>query len=174
MRLTVYTDYSLRVLIYLGTRTSRLATSREIAEYHGISNNHLLKVVHRLGALEYIETVRGKNGGIRLARALHEIVIGSVIREMEYDMALVQCKGAGAVPCRIEETCSLHPILDEALAAFLAVLDRHTLGDLVSSFAEMRAPLEPLPSLAAQTNADACDTCVIVTGTASGGEAMAS
>jgi len=174
MRLTVYTDYSLRVLIYLGTRPSRLVTSREIADYHGISNNHLLKVVHRLGVLGYIKTVRGKNGGIRLARATDAIMIGSVIRETERDMALVQCKGADAPPCRIEETCTLRPILDEALAAFFAVLDRRTLEDLVSPRAERCAHFESMPLLTAQTHPDAGDTCGIVPGTAPPGDILAS
>ncbi len=103
----------------LGTRTKQLATSREIADYYGISNNHLLKVVHKLGALGYIHTVRGKNGGIRLARALN--VLGAVVRETEHDMALVQCQEESTLPCRIEEV--LRQVLDKAVTAFLAVFD---------------------------------------------------
>ncbi|KAF0145965.1 MAG: Rrf2 family transcriptional regulator nitric oxide-sensitive transcriptional repressor [Rhodospirillaceae bacterium] len=144
MRLTVYTDYSLRVLVYLGVRTNRLATSREIADYYSISNNHLLKVVHRLGVLGYIDTVRGKNGGIRLAHAPADIVIGMIIRETEHDMALVQCKESEGPSCRIEDTCMLRSILDKALLAFMAVLDCYTLADLISVCVDRDALLERL------------------------------
>jgi Rrf2 family nitric oxide-sensitive transcriptional repressor len=140
MRLTVYTDYSLRVLIYVGLRESRLATVGEISDSYGISRNHLTKVVHRLGLLGYLENVRGRNGGIRLAKAPHAINIGKLVRRLEEDLALVQCFDAAAPRCRIERACVLRSTLHEALAAFLGVLDGRTLEDLIAP----RRPLERL------------------------------
>ena len=112
MRLTTYTDYSLRVLIYLGVQSEKLVTIKQISEHYGISNNHLLKVVHQLGLLGFIETVRGRNGGLRLARPASQIVIGDVVRKMEQDMALVECFAAeGRIDpssdCKIMDACVL-------------------------------------------------------------------
>jgi Rrf2 family transcriptional regulator, nitric oxide-sensitive transcriptional repressor len=132
MRLTTYTDYSLRVLIYLGIQRDELVTIKQISDHYGISNNHLLKVVHQLGLLGFVETVRGRNGGLRLARPASEIVIGDVVRKMEQDMALVQCfDTAEASHCRILPACVLKGALAKALQAFLDVLDQYTLADLV-------------------------------------------
>jgi Rrf2 family nitric oxide-sensitive transcriptional repressor len=130
MRLTRHTDYALRVLIYLGLRPARLSSIREIADSYGISENHLMKVAHRLGTAGFIETARGRGGGLRLARAADAIGIGDVVRQMEDDLALVECLGA-ANRCRIAGNCVLSGALQEGLAAFLAVLDRYTLADLV-------------------------------------------
>src|SRR3546814_14801879 len=91
MRLTLYTDYSLRVLMYLGLNRDGLVTITEVAERYGISRNHLMKIVHQLGLLGYIENYRGKGGGIRLARSRGEITLGEVLRRPKEDMALVQC-----------------------------------------------------------------------------------
>jgi Rrf2 family nitric oxide-sensitive transcriptional repressor len=137
MRLTTYTDYSLRVLIYLGVQSEKLVTIKQISEHYGISNNHLLKVVHQLGLLGFIETVRGRNGGLRLARPASQIVIGDVVRKMEQDMALVQCFAPeGCVDsgsdCRIINACVLKGALAKALQAFLDVLDQYTLAELVA------------------------------------------
>ena len=137
MRLTTYTDYSLRVLIYLGVQSDKLVTIKQISEHYGISNNHLLKVVHQLGLLGFIETVRGRNGGLRLARPASQIVIGDVVRKMEQDMALVHCFAAeGRVDsgsdCRIMNACVLKGVLSKALQAFLDVLDQYTLAELVA------------------------------------------
>jgi Rrf2 family nitric oxide-sensitive transcriptional repressor len=136
MRLTTYTDYSLRVLIYLGVQSDKLVTIKQISEHYGISNNHLLKVVHQLGLLGFIETVRGRNGGLRLARPASQIVIGDVVRKMEQDMALVHCFAVeGRVDsgsdCRIMNACVLKGVLSKALQAFLDVLDQYTLAELV-------------------------------------------
>ena len=128
MRLTAFSDYTLRTLICLAVRGP--ATIAEIAGLYGISEAHLTKVVHRLGVAGDIETARGRNGGIRLAKPPASINVGAVVRRTE-NMALVPCFENG--PCLISPACVLQEMLREALAAFLAVLDRHTLADLTAS-----------------------------------------
>src|SRR4051794_9547903 len=132
MRLTVHTDYALRTLLYLGVQSERLGSIRAIAQAYDISENHLTKVVHRLGRAGFINTVRGRGGGIRLARPAAAIRIGDVVRGTEEDMALVECLGPGNA-CRITAACRLRGALDEALRAFLAVLDGYTLADLLDA-----------------------------------------
>ena len=132
MRLTTYTDYTLRTLIYLALAPERLVRIADIAEGYDISENHLMKVVHQLGVAGYIETIRGKNGGLRLARSPDAINLGDVVRRMEPDLDLVPCFSPAGT-CRIRSVCTLKGILGEALAAFLDVLDRHTLADLAAS-----------------------------------------
>jgi Rrf2 family nitric oxide-sensitive transcriptional repressor len=136
MRLSSFSDYSLRVLMYLGVHGGRLATAGEIATAYGISVNHLTKVVNLLGRLGYIETVRGKGGGIRLGREAADIRLGEVIRQTENDFALVECFATGS-QCQIHAACRLPLILDEALAAMFAVLDRYTLADLLQGSSEL-------------------------------------
>jgi Rrf2 family nitric oxide-sensitive transcriptional repressor len=145
MRLSSFSDYSLRVLMYLGVHAGRLATIAEIGDAYGISVNHLTKVVHQLGRMGYLETVRGKGGGIRLGKPASEIRLGEVIRRTEADWALVECFSTGA-SCQIHAACRLPPILDEALAAMFQVLDRYTLADLLQSPHDLtRAiPLRPV------------------------------
>ncbi|HKJ73917.1 MAG TPA: Rrf2 family transcriptional regulator [Alphaproteobacteria bacterium] len=130
MRLTAFTDYSLRVLTYAGTKGNDLSTIDEIADAYGISRNHLMKVVYRLGQLGYLETIRGKTGGMRLSRDPAEINLGAVVREMEESLGLVECMQEGG-HCCIDPACTLKGILNESLEAFLAVLDRYTLADLL-------------------------------------------
>jgi Rrf2 family transcriptional regulator, nitric oxide-sensitive transcriptional repressor len=137
MRLTTFSDYSLRVLIYLAASPGRLATIDQIAAAYGVSANHLMKVVHQLGRLGYVETVRGKGGGMRLARAPAQIVVGEVVRATEDSFGLVECFGEGESDCVIAGTCVLKSALTEALDAFLGVLDGYTLADLA-------APSRPL------------------------------
>lgn len=130
MRLSTFSDYSLRVLMYLGAQPDRLATIAEIADGHGISESHLMKVVHQLGRCGFVETVRGKGGGMRLALAPQHIVLGNVIRQAESDFMLVECFGTDAT-CRIQGACHLNAILGEALNALFLVLDGYTLADLL-------------------------------------------
>lgn len=130
MRLSTFSDYNLRVLMYLGIHPDRLATIPEIAEAHKISENHLTKVVHQLGRRGYVETVRGKGGGVRLARSPKEIVLGEVIRQSEGEILMAECF-ADESACRIQRACRLQGILVEALAAMFLVLDAYTLADLL-------------------------------------------
>lgn len=147
MRLTVQSDYSLRVLIYVAAKQGELATIPEIASAYGISRAHLMKVVHQLGKLGYLDTVRGRSGGFRLAKATQDICIGAVVKATEETLALVPCL-AHTTPnagCRIDGACRLKGMMSEALAAFFAVLDRYTLADIVAGRA---APLRRLLALA--------------------------
>jgi Rrf2 family nitric oxide-sensitive transcriptional repressor len=130
MRLSSYSDYALRILIYLAVQPDELPTIGEIAERHGISKNHLMKVAHQLGQGGYIETVRGRGGGLRLGRAPEQIRLGDVIRFTEQDLAIVECMGEDNL-CRLTPACTLRGVLGEALQAFLAVLDDYTLADIV-------------------------------------------
>ncbi len=155
MRLTLYTDYSLRVLMYLGLKQEGLATINEISESYGISRNHLMKIVHQLGLLGYIETVRGKRGGMRLARSPEAINLGDVVRRTEEDMTLVQCFDPEVGHCRIESVCILRSVLGEALGTFLAVLDRYTLADLLTPRRRLARLLDLEPAQAAATGPDA-------------------
>ena len=140
MRLTVYTDYALRLLMYLAVKDDGLATIAEVAKSYGISKNHLMKVAHQLGVAGYVGTVRGKGGGLRLARRPQDIVIGEVVRRTEPDMALVPCFAPDDASCAIFSSCALRGVLSKARDAFLSALDGHTLADLVRS----RAPLRRL------------------------------
>lgn len=127
MRLTRYTDYAMRVLMYLGVQPDKVCSIAEIARAYGISHNHLTKVAHNLGRAGYVEGVRGRTGGIRLARAAERINVGAVVRQTEHGFDLADCGS-----CIIAPACGLTGVLDEALAAFLAVLDRYTLADLLA------------------------------------------
>lgn len=131
MKLTSFSDYSLRVLIYLAVRDDSLATIGEIAESYDISRNHLMKVVHHLGVLGYLETVRGKHGGVRLAMEPKDINIGSLLRETEHTTSLVECFDPEGSHCTIESACALRGIMHQALAGFFAVLDGYTLEDVL-------------------------------------------
>lgn len=141
MQLTRYSDYSIRVLIYLALDPERLVTIEEIARSYDISRAHLMKVVHQLGLRGYVETVRGRGGGLRLAQRAEDVRVGDVVRSMEQNMDLVECFDPATSQCAIEPSCGLRSVLREALAAFLAVLDRYTIADLV---ARRRKPLTRL------------------------------
>ena len=130
MRLTTYTDYSIRVLIRLALNPQQLTTIASIAEIYDISEHHLMKVVHQLGIAGYVETVRGRGGGLRLAMKPSAIKIGQVVRRMESDFDLVACF-RGPKACAIAPACLVASAFEEALKAFMAVLDRYTLADVV-------------------------------------------
>jgi Rrf2 family nitric oxide-sensitive transcriptional repressor len=129
MHLTTYTDYSLRVLMFVAMKDG-LSTIQEIADAYGISKNHLMKIAFELGRHGFLQTVRGRKGGLKLARPPEDIGLGDVIRLTEEDFALVECFAAGN-SCIITAPCRLKGVLSEALKAYLAVLDRYTLADLV-------------------------------------------
>lgn len=131
MRITRYTDYSLRVLIYLGLKgEGELATIGEVAERYDISRNHLMKVVQELNAKGYLLASRGKGGGLQLGRRPEDISIGHLVRDVEQDFALVECL-ASPEGCVITPACRLTGIFQEALDAFLHVLDNYSLADLL-------------------------------------------
>ncbi len=129
MQLTRYTDYSLRVLLYLAAHEGP-ATIAEIAEIYGVSKNHLVKVVHELGRKGYVKTERGRGGGISLARAPGKIGVGEVVRAMEPNFHIVECFDPAKNECVITPQCALKHALIAANAAFMKVLDGYTLADV--------------------------------------------
>lgn len=131
MRLTTYTDYALRVLMYVGLKDDELARIDVVASGFGISRNHLSKIVHNLGAKGYVKTVQGRNGGFQLDRDPADISVGQVVRDFEPDFNLVECFDAATSGCRIQPSCILAGELNDALSAFLARLDGVTLRDLI-------------------------------------------
>lgn len=131
MRVTRYTDYSLRVLMFLGLRADQRSTIREISEAYGISRNHLMKVVQQLVAMGYVNSVRGVGGGLNLARSADQISVGNVIRDMESDLALVECMRPGN-QCVVTDSCKLQGMLAQAREGFLAVLNEYTLADILT------------------------------------------
>jgi Rrf2 family nitric oxide-sensitive transcriptional repressor len=146
MRLTVYTDFSLRVLMYVALHPERRPTIAEISASYGISRNHVMKVVYQLGVAGYIETVRGQKGGMRLARPPQEIILGEVVRRTEPDMALVPCFESPSAACVIAPVCTLQQALRSARDAFLAVLDGYSLADLTDNRDALRALFAAGPS----------------------------
>jgi Rrf2 family nitric oxide-sensitive transcriptional repressor len=150
MRLTDYTDYALRVMLFLSVHRDGLSTIQDISDAYGISKNHLMKVVQQLGELGWVDTVRGRHGGLRLNERSLGLTIGQVVRATETDFALVGCferESSEVRPCVIEPRCRLKQVFMAAQEAFLAELDRHTLGELVEPVA---APLAALLGLSAE------------------------
>jgi len=142
VKLTAYTDYSFRVLMYLGLRGERLTTIRELSETYGVSANHLMKIIHNLGKLGYIETVRGRGGGMKLAGIPEEINLGQVVRQMEPGFVITECFDLDhPSACVIMPACRLQLILGKAVEAFLDVLDNHTLADLLQSRTRLKSLL---------------------------------
>lgn len=133
MQLTRFTDYALRTLIYLGKNSDRLVTIREVAEQHNLFENHLVKIVHKLAKLGYIETVRGKGGGMRLARRPDLINLGDVVRDAEENMNIAECFEVGAISCTLLPSCVLKSVLIEAKKKFLDTLDLYTISDLINT-----------------------------------------
>lgn len=127
MKLTLFTDYSMRVLLYLAARPDRLSSIAEVAQAYNISQNHLMKVVNDLARTGYIETLRGRGGGIRLGRNPADINLGELVRHTEGGFDLVDCGS-----CIVAPACRLTGVLKEALGAFLSVLDRYSLAELAT------------------------------------------
>ncbi len=142
MQLTAYTDYALRVLMYLAVHDDRLATIAEMASVYNISKNHLMKIVHQLGQEGFIETVRGRGGGLRLGQSPEQVALGQVVRKMEPHFNLVECFDPAANRCPITPECHLFAVLETARDAFLAVLDRYTLADLIQDKSALTTLLE--------------------------------
>lgn len=130
MHLTTFSDYSTRVMMYLGLQQGKLVTISEIAKAYKISENHLTKVVHHLAQRGYVETIRGKGGGLRLSRAPDTVNLGEMIRSTEGDTGLLPCLDAESTCC-IQPACKLMGMLREAQTAMFKVLDKYTLADLL-------------------------------------------
>ncbi|MEJ8826577.1 Rrf2 family transcriptional regulator [Variovorax humicola] len=132
MRLTLFTDYSLRVLLVLATRTESLVTIGDLSRAFDISNAHLMKVTHMLGKSGWVDTVRGRNGGMRLSVHPSKLMVGAIVRRLETDFALVECF-AEDNRCVLTGGCELAAVLARAMQAFLDELDRYSLADLASA-----------------------------------------
>ncbi|MCS0503295.1 Rrf2 family transcriptional regulator [Ancylobacter mangrovi] len=150
MQLTLYSDYAMRVLLYLAAHRDKLCSISEIASAYGISHNHLMKVLNDLGRAGYVSSVRGRAGGFRLARPAGQIRIGALLRHTEDDFDLVDCPH-----CALSSGCGLSSVLDRAMAAFFAVLDGCTLADLVEREEGFRSLILTLDRARAQPPAQA-------------------
>lgn len=152
MRLTLYTDYAFRTLIYLETQKDHLVSISEVARIYGVSENHLVKVVHRLGKAGFVRTMRGRNGGICLARPAHEIRLGEVVRCTEDDMALVGCmqENESQFGCILVGGCRLKQTLIKAQHAFMDVLDEVTLTDVTAQH-ERRVLMQSVQAMIEET-----------------------
>lgn len=139
MRLKRYSDYAMRVLLYLAARNGKLCSISEIAMAYGISQNHLMKVMQDLARAGYVASARGRSGGFRLAREPSLINVGAVLRHTEENICLVDCPN-----CPLGGACGLSPLLGEAMSAFFAVLDRHSLADLVDRQTDFRRRIASL------------------------------
>jgi Rrf2 family nitric oxide-sensitive transcriptional repressor len=140
MQITSYTDYALRVLIYLASSPDRQATISEVSDFFNISRNHLVKVVHQLGSKEFVKTLRGKGGGFSLQRPPEQISIGEVVRSMETHFNWVECFDPALQSCRLLPNCGLKHLLARAGDAYLQVLDAATLADVLSGTVTVELP----------------------------------
>lgn len=140
MHITRYTDYSLRVLLYVALKGEERSTISEIAGRYNISRNHLMKVVQELNRKGYLQAIRGKHGGLLLKRRAEDINIGALVRDTEQDLALVECFGDNN-QCIITPACRIKTMLAEALNAFFEVLDGYTLADMLGPDPRMRSEL---------------------------------
>ena len=152
MRLTLHTDFALRLLMLLALEPDELHTIEEVARRYRISRNHLMKVAQTLAQQGFVESLRGRRGGLKLAKPAARINLGAVIRTTEDSLALVECFDRERNNCVVSSACGLRGPLEEALAAFFAVLDRYTLADLISNpaaYGRMRRLLAEKRSAAA-------------------------
>jgi len=138
MQLTVFTDYGLRTLMFLAAHRDRLCNVREVADHYGVSYNHLVKVVHRLAQLGYVESLKGKGGGIRLAKGAEKHRLGDLVRALEPNMDIVECFNRDTNTCRVSGSCHLKHILFDAKQAFILSLNQHTLADTVANKASLK------------------------------------
>lgn len=147
MNLTVHSDYAFRTMMLLAVRGTRSTTIQEIAEHYGISRGHLMVLVHRLGSQGFLENTRGRGGGIRLARPAEKIRLDEIVRATEPNFRMVECFDRENNQCLITKPCRLRRVFDEALDAWMAVLKKYTLADLVEknpSLTRMLTAVEPL------------------------------
>jgi Rrf2 family nitric oxide-sensitive transcriptional repressor len=142
MRMSLHTDYALRMLIYLAVREPRPCTVNDVAESYGISRNHLLKVALNLKNMGIISTARGRSGGIRLAVAPGKVTVGTVVRELGQGFPVVECMKAEGDGCALSPACRLKGVVREAIGAYLSVFDKYTLADLVANREELANVLE--------------------------------
>jgi Rrf2 family nitric oxide-sensitive transcriptional repressor len=142
MRLTSHSDYALRLLIYCALRPTELVTIAEVAQAYDISRNHLMKIAHKLALAGFLQSARGRNGGLRLASPADKINIGKVVRVMEQDSLLVECFDRATNTCVIAPACELKHVLARALEDFYACLDRSTLADIARPPKPLLALLE--------------------------------
>jgi Rrf2 family nitric oxide-sensitive transcriptional repressor len=133
MRLTDYTDFTLRVLMFCAINTERAVTIAEIADSHAVSKNHLMKIVNDLAHQGILQTTRGRGGGLRLLKPAAEIVIGDVVRQTETDFRMVECFDAASNSCTLSAHCKLKNVIGAATAAYLAELDKVTLADITQT-----------------------------------------
>ena len=133
MQITRFTDYGLRTLMYVAARSENISSVKEIAEHYGISRNHLVKVVHRLSQLGYIETTKGKGGGLQIAQGTENLCLGDLIKQLEPNMNIVECFDAETNTCRITGSCQLKNYLFEATKNFIDTMNKYTLADAVQN-----------------------------------------
>jgi Rrf2 family nitric oxide-sensitive transcriptional repressor len=138
MRLTQFSDYSLRLLLYLAERADTSCTIGEIAEWYGISRPHLVKVAHNLVKLSYVASTQGKGGGLRLAKSPAQINIAALVKQTEPDFHVVECFDRERNTCRITQSCQLKHVLHDATRAFFKSLEQHTLDSIVSTRGSLR------------------------------------
>lgn len=143
MRLTTMSDYAMRLLMYVGQHPERLCTISEVARAYEISEAHLTKITHQLALAGWLETVRGKGGGMRLAAAPQDIGLGAVVRSMEPDFTIVECLTSDTT-CQLTSSCHLTGIINGALQSFMQYLDRYTLADLLAPGTEGHTKVQPL------------------------------
>lgn len=140
MQLTRFTDYGLRSLMYLAVRPDELSSVKEISDHYGISRNHLVKVAHRLSQLGYIETSKGKGGGIRIASGTKDLRLGDLVKQLEPNMFMVECFDAATNTCRITGSCQLKHYLFDAAKEFIDSLNQYTLADTVKNKKSLFTP----------------------------------
>ncbi len=140
MRLAEYTDYTLRVLMYCAAHPGRLITIGELADWHAVSKNHLMKIVNDLARQGILETTRGRGGGLRLAVSPASIRVGDVVRNCETDFRLVECFDSRTDTCSLTPTCRLRGVLNAALRAYFIELDAATLSDITGPAPSIRSP----------------------------------